>query len=169
MKAVVLREIDNPKQLKIEKVVANPVPGPGEVVVRLHMAALNRRDLYVIYGKQPGIQLLAIPGMDGAGEVIEVGEGVGTGLIGHEVVINPGLFWGDNPRVHGRLFRILGIPTEGTYRDGTYAQYVKVPIEAVYEKPPYLTWEEAATIPVDGLTAYRTVVTRGNVQEGETG
>ena len=138
IKAVVTREIGNPKQLKVEK-VADPVPGSGEVVVRLQMAALNPRDLSVIYGQQPGIQLPAIPGMDGAGEVVEVGEVVGTELIGREVVINPGLFWGDNLRVLDRTFRILGIPTEGPYADGMYAQYVKVPVENVYNKPSYLT------------------------------
>jgi zinc-binding alcohol dehydrogenase/oxidoreductase len=162
MKAVVLKETGGPKQLKVEE-VADPVPGPGEVVVQLRMAALNRRDVFITYGQYPGIKLPAIPGSDGAGEVVEAGESVGADLLGAEVVINPGLHWGDNPRVNNRTFSILGVPV-----DGTYAQYVKVPVENVYQKPSYLSWEEAAAIPLGALTAYRALVTRGNVQEGET-
>jgi zinc-binding alcohol dehydrogenase/oxidoreductase len=162
MKAIVLKEIGGPKQLKVEE-VPNPVPDPGEVVVRLRMAALNRRDVFITYGQYPGIKLPAIPGSDGTGEVIEAGEGVDPDLVGTEVVINPALHWGDNIRVNDRTFNTLGVPT-----NGTYAQRIKVPVENVYPKPPYLTWEEATAIPLGALTAYRALVTRGNVQEGET-
>jgi zinc-binding alcohol dehydrogenase/oxidoreductase len=79
------------------------------------------------------------------------------------VVINPALHWGDDPRIPGKEYRILGLPD-----DGTYAQYVGVPADHVFPKPSHLTHEEAAAIPLAGLTAYRALVTRGNVQEGET-
>lgn len=162
VKAIVLNETGGPEQLKYEE-TADPIAGSGEVIVRLHMAALNRRDVFITYGQYPGIQLPATPGSDGAGEVIDTGVGVDEHLIGREVVINPGLHWGDNPRVNGRSFTILGVPT-----NGTYAQLVKVPVDNVYEKPDYLSWEEAAAIPLGALTAYRSLVTRGNVQAGET-
>lgn len=52
-------------------------------------------------------------------------------------------------------------------QNGTYAEYVKVPIENIVENPNHLSWEEAASLPLAGLTAYRALVTRGNVQKGE--
>ncbi|MDY4308005.1 zinc-binding dehydrogenase [Enterococcus mundtii] len=59
-------------------------------------------------------------------------------------------------------FTILGMP-----QNGTYAEYVKVSIENIVEKPTHLSWEEAASLPLAGLTAYRALVTKGNVQKGE--
>ncbi|MBN2907964.1 zinc-binding dehydrogenase [Polycladomyces sp. WAk] len=162
MKAIVLREFGGPEQLRFE-VVPDPTPGRGEVVVRLKAAALNRRDYFITINQYPGIRLPAIPGSDGAGIVAAVGEGVDNVAVGSEVVINPTLNWGDNPRVQGPDFHILGVPT-----DGTYAQLVKVPAENVYPKPEYLTWEEAAALPLAALTAYRALITRGRLQPGET-
>ncbi|RCA11563.1 hypothetical protein EA71_02328 [Enterococcus durans] len=52
-------------------------------------------------------------------------------------------------------------------QNGTYAEYVKVPVENIVEKPAHLSWEEAASLPLAGLTAYRALVTKGNVQKGE--
>jgi zinc-binding alcohol dehydrogenase/oxidoreductase len=162
MKAIVLREFGGPEQLRYEE-VPDPTPGRGEVVVRLKAAALNRRDYFITINQYPGIRLPAIPGSDGAGIVAAVGEGVDNVAVGSEVVINPTLNWGDNPRVQGPDFQILGVPT-----DGTYAQLVKVPAENVYPKPEYLTWEEAAALPLAALTAYRALITRGRLQPGET-
>jgi NADPH:quinone reductase-like Zn-dependent oxidoreductase len=162
MKAIVLREFGGPEQLRYEE-VPDPTPGRGEVVVRLKAAALNRRDYFITINQYPGIRLPAIPGSDGAGIVVAVGEGVDNVAVGSEVVINPTLNWGDNPRVQGPDFQILGVPT-----DGTYAQLVKVPAENVFPKPEYLTWEEAAALPLAALTAFRALITRGRLQPGET-
>lgn len=162
MKAMVLKELGGPEQLRYEE-VPDPDPDPGEVVVRLRAAALNRRDVYVTYGQYPGIELPAIPGSDGAGEVVGVGSEVSGVAIGNQVVINPGLNWGDNVHRKSPHFRILGVPT-----DGTYAQYVKVPADNVFLKPAHLSWEEAAALPLAGITAYRALVTKGQVQAGET-
>jgi zinc-binding alcohol dehydrogenase/oxidoreductase len=162
MKAIVLREIGGPQRLKYED-VDDPTPSRKEVVVRLHTAALNRRDVFVTYGQYPGIRLPAIPGSDGAGIVVDAGVEVKHVAIGSEVVIYPGLDWGDDVGKKGLHFHILGVPT-----DGTFAQYVKVPAENVYPKPPHLSWEEAAALPLAGLTAYRALVTKGQVKKGET-
>jgi zinc-binding alcohol dehydrogenase/oxidoreductase len=162
MKAMMLRELGGPQQLKWED-VPTPVPGANEVVVRLHAAALNRRDVYITYGQYPGIKLPAIPGSDGTGEVVSVGDGVNHSLLGQKVIINPGFNWGNDINKKDRHFNILGVPT-----NGTYAQYVKVPFENVYEKPEHLTWEEAAALPLGGVTAYRALMTKGHVKEGET-
>jgi zinc-binding alcohol dehydrogenase/oxidoreductase len=165
MKAVVLHEIDGPEKLRYED-APDPEPGPGETLVRLHAAALNRRDVFVTRGQYPGAKPEALPvilGSDGSGEVVARGDGAGGPDEGTEVVINPALYWGDDPRKPGKEYRILGLPD-----DGTFAQLVKVPSENVFPKPSHLSHEEAAAIPLGALTAYRALVTRGGVQEGET-
>lgn len=162
MRAVVLRELGDPEVLRLEE-VPDPQPGPGEVLVRLEAAALNHRDVWIRKGQYAGIKVPIILGADGAGEVVAVGEGVDSSFMGWRVVINPALDWGKNPRVQGPNFRILGLP-----EDGTYAELVKVPASSVHPIPTGLSVEEAAAIPLAGLTAYRAVVTRGQVRPDET-
>lgn len=162
MLAIVQRATGGPEVLTLEE-VADPTPGPGEVVIRLRAAALNRRDVWVRLGQYAGITFPVIPGSDGSGTVAAVGPGVEDVAVGQDVVIDPALGWGDDPRVQGEHFRILGLPDPGTY-----AQLIKVPAANVHPKPQGLTWEEAAALPLAGLTAYRALVTRGRVQAGET-
>lgn len=161
MKAIMLRELGGPQQLKMEE-LPHPTPESGEVVVELRAAALNRRDVFITYGQYPGIKLPAIPGSDGAGVVVSIGKNVDKSLLGTEVIINPGLNWGDDVRKKSRVFNILGVPS-----NGTYAQYVKVPAENVYKKPVHLSWDEAAALPLGGVTAYRALVTKGQVKASE--
>ena len=165
MKAIRLYELGGPESLVYED-VSDPEPGSGEVVIKIHAAALNRRDVFVTRGMYPGAKPEALPitlGSDGSGEVVARGEGADGPDEGTEVVINPALFWGDNPAVPGKEYRILGLPDEGTF-----AQLVKVPGDHVFPKPSHLSHEEAAAIPLGALTAYRALVTRGQVQQGET-
>jgi zinc-binding alcohol dehydrogenase/oxidoreductase len=162
MKASVLHEAGGPAALRLET-VADPTPGPGEVVVRLDAAALNHRDLFITKGQYAGLRFPIILGADGTGEVAQLGPsvtGVGTG---DAVVINPTLEWGDDPRAQGPRFRILGLPD-----NGTFAELVKVPAGNVLPRPAHLSVEEAAAIPLAGMTAYRALVTRGRLQRGET-
>ncbi|MDQ4004651.1 MAG: zinc-binding dehydrogenase, partial [Actinomycetota bacterium] len=165
MKAIRLHELEGPGGLRYED-VPDPEPGQDEIVVRLRNAALNRRDLFATQGMYPGVKpdiLPAIPGADGSGEVVAKGDSAEGPDEGTEVVINPALYWGDNPRIPGKDYRILGIPD-----DGTFAQFVKVPADHVFPKPSHLSHEEAAAIPLAALTAYRALFTRGQLQEGET-
>jgi NADPH:quinone reductase-like Zn-dependent oxidoreductase len=162
MKAIVLRELGGPERLVMEQ-VADPAPGPGDAIVALRAAALNHRDAWIRKGLYAGITLPIILGSDGAGEVAAVGEGVDPSWLGRHVVINPSLDWGPDSRVQGPSYRILGLPD-----DGTYAGLVKVPAANLHVKPPALSWESSAAIPLAGLTAYRALVTRARVQPGET-
>src|SRR5919107_408013 len=165
MKAVRLHELEGPEGLHYED-VNDPEPDSGEIVVKLHTAALNRRDVFASQGMYPGVTpdiLPGIPGSDGSGEVAAKGDSAEGPDEGTEVVINPALYWGDNPRIPGKDYRILGIPD-----DGTFAQFVKVPADHVLPKPSHLSHEEAAAIPLAALTAYRALFTRGQLQEGET-
>ena len=162
MKAIVLHSVGEPDALRIEE-VPDPAPGPGQVVVRLRAAALNHRDLWILRGQYAGLRFPIIPGADGAGEIAAVGRGVTGVSPGAAVVINPSLDWGDDPRAFGPKFRILGLPD-----NGTYAEQVAVPAANVLPRPAGLTDEEAAAVPLAGLTAFRALVTRGRVQRGET-
>jgi len=162
MQAIVQRATGGPEVLQVEE-VADLLPGPGQVVVRLRAAALNRRDLYIRLGQYANIKLPITPGSDGAGEVLAVGEGVTNVSPGQEVVINPSLEWGDDPRIPGASWRILGLP-----ENGAYAQQVLVPASAVLSKPEALSWEDAAALPLAGLTAYRALISRGQAQAGQT-
>src|SRR5437763_16839156 len=114
MKAIVLHGVSEPEALRPED-AADPTPGPGEAVVRLRAAALNRRDLYICRGQYAGLRFPIIHGSDGVGEVTAVGSGVAGIAIGAQVVINPSLDWGDNPRAQGPTWRILGLPDDGAF------------------------------------------------------
>src|SRR3954447_5072452 len=161
MKAIILRELGEPENLRLED-VPEPQPAAHEVLVRLKAAALNHRDVWIRKGLYAGIKLPVILGSDGAGEVAAAGAGVDAKLVGRKVVINPGLDWGDDERVQGPNFRILGLPD-----DGTYAELVRVPAGHVHPVPAGWSMEEAAALPLAGLTAYRAVVTRAEVKAGE--
>jgi zinc-binding alcohol dehydrogenase/oxidoreductase len=134
----------------------DPVAGPGEVVVELRAAAVNRRDLLVRNPPGPAYQfdLPLIPGSDGAGMRRDTGE---------EVVIYPGLGWGPREDAAGPDWRILGGPD-----DGTYAELVKVPAENVFPKPARFSWEEAAAFPLAALTAYRALFEIGGLVDDES-
>lgn len=160
MKAIVLGSV-NPTVLE-ERDVPAPSAGPGEVVISLRAAALNRRDYFITVGKYAGIRTPCVPGSDGAGVVAAVGQGVPQALLGREVIIHPSLAWGPDPAAQGSDFRILGMPD-----DGTLAEQVRVPAQNVVPKPAHLSWEEAAALPLAGLTAYR-ALRRGRLRAGET-
>jgi NADPH:quinone reductase-like Zn-dependent oxidoreductase len=161
MRAIVQRAVGGPEVLSYEE-LPDPTPGPGQVLVRLRAAALNHRDVWIRKGQYAGVKTPIIPGSDGAGEVVAVGEGVDETYIGWHVVINPSFDWGNDPRVQGPHFRILGLP-----EDGTYAQFVCVPTSNIHAMPTGLSFEEAAAIPLAGLTAFRAVTTRAAVQADE--
>ena len=162
MKAIILRQIGGPENLKAE-IIPDPQPGPNEVIVALKAAALNRRDIWIRQGKYANIKLPIVLGSDGAGEVVELGTGVPQELKGQQVVIYPALNWGDDPNVFGADFKILGLPD-----NGTYAERVKVPVRNVFAKPASLSFEQAAALPLAGLTAYRALITRGQLVGSET-
>lgn len=164
MRAVMLREMgrpDAPASWGLEE-VADPRPGAGEVVVAVRAAALNHRDIFIRQGLYPGITLPVIPGSDGAGVVHELGAGVDPAWLGREVVIEPGLGWGEREEAPAAGYRILGMPD-----DGTFAELVRVPAASLQPLPPHLSLTEAAALPLAGLTAYRALVTRARVAPGE--
>ena len=160
MKAIVLTSTEGTLEYLD---AADPVAGAGEAVISIAAAALNRRDYWITRGGYPNIQAPTILGSDGVGTVEEVGEGVDEAWLGKEVIIYPSLDWGDSQRAQGEDFRILGMPD-----NGTLAEKVSVPAAQLVEKPAHMSTEEAAALPLAGLTAYRGLFSQGNLKEGET-
>jgi len=138
----------------------SPVVSLGQAKVRLHSAAWNRRDYWIIQGKYPQITLPVTLGSDGCGFVEDCESN--PEMIGQEVIICPSINWGTNPLHQNMDFHILGMPM-----DGTFAQEIVVPIENLFTKPAHLTAEEASALPLAGLTAWRAISTRANLQAGE--
>ena len=154
MRAVRIHEDGGPEVLVLEE-APDPVAGPGEVLVRLRASALNHLDIWIRKGL-PSVPKPRILGADGAGVVDAVGEGVNGFEPGERVVLNPGIEAGG-----GRIHVI------GEHGDGTNAELIAVPATNVHPIPDGLSFEEAAAFPLVFETAYRMLVTRAGLREGE--
>ena len=157
MRAIVLPTIHEP--LTIQD-IPSPKLQSGEARVQLSAAAWNKRDHWISKGQYPGIETPAILGSDGCGIVIECPDS--PEWIGKKVLLCPSLNWGDNPDYQAMNYTILGMPTQGTA-----ATEICVPIKNMVEKPSHLTDEQAAAVPLAGLTAWRAVSSKAKVQSGE--
>ncbi len=133
----------------------DPSPGPGEVLIRLHASALNHLDVWIRKGL-PSVPKPRILGADGAGVVEALGGGVDGFEPGQRVVINPGVEAADG-----------AIHVIGEHGDGTNAELIAVPATNVYPIPDGLSFEDAAAFPLVFETAYRMLVTRAALREGE--
>ena len=133
----------------------DPEAGPGEVLVRLRASALNHLDVWIRKGL-PSVPKPRILGADGAGVVEALGAGVSGLEPGQPVVVNPGVE-ADDGTIH----------VIGEHGDGTNAELIAVPATNVYPIPDGLTFEEAAAFPLVFETAYRMLVTRAQLRQGE--
>ncbi len=159
MKAIVLENKDQPL---IIKEVDDYQIGADEVLIRIKSAAFNHRDLWIQKGQYAGLKYPIILGSDGSGIVSQIGDNVDKRLLNQDVIINPSHNWGDNIKAQSNSFKILGLPD-----DGTFAQYAKVNAKYVAHKPQNLDFNQAAAIPLAGLTAYRSLFTRAKLEKGE--
>jgi NADPH:quinone reductase-like Zn-dependent oxidoreductase len=144
VKAIRIHEDGGPEVLRYED-VPDPVAGPGEVLVSLRAASLNHLDLWVRKGL-PSVPKPRILGADGAGVRVDTAE---------RVVINPGL-------EHGAVISVIGEHT-----DGTHCETIAVPEENVFPLDDAIDFETAAAFPLVYETAYRMLVTKAQLQEGE--
>jgi NADPH:quinone reductase-like Zn-dependent oxidoreductase len=154
VRAVRIHEDGGPEVLVLEE-APDPEPGPGEVLVRLRASALNHLDVWIRKGL-PSVPKPRILGADGAGVVEALGAGVSGFEPGERVVLNPGIEAGG-----GRIHVI------GEHGDGTNAELIAVPATNVHPIPEGLGFEEAAAFPLVFETAYRMLVTRAALREGE--
>ena len=169
MKAAIFKQHGGPEVLEYAD-VPDPRIRADEVLVEVKACALNHLDIFV-RGGLPGIEipLPHILGNDIAGVVREVGELVTWTKPGDEVMVNPGVSCGHCEaclRGHDNLCREYDIM--GYRRNGGYAELVAVPGVNIIPKPAELSWEEAAALPLVTVTAWHMLVTRVNVQPGET-
>ncbi|MCB9306230.1 MAG: zinc-binding dehydrogenase [Lewinellaceae bacterium] len=148
MKALVLR---SPNQLPEYTDTDTPIPLPGQKLVQLHAAALNHRDVYMTQGLYSRIRVPCILGSDGAGMCDE-----------RRVLLYPALEWGEQTAAQGKDFRVLGMPD-----DGTFAEHICMPSSYVFPMPDHLNWEQAAALPLAGLTAWRVLFSRCRLKSGE--
>jgi len=161
MRAVRCERQGPPEEMKLIE-LPDPKPAAGEAVVRLHFSGLNHRDVWIRQGLYARIQLPCVLGSDGAGVVESVAADVDSKLVGKRAVIIPCEKWGPDPAVQSKDFLILGMP-----RQGTMAEKIAVPASMIVELPESISFEDAAALPVAGITAYRSLVTRGGVKRGE--
>lgn len=140
-----------------------PQPGRGEVLIKIHAASLNYRDLMMVKGLyNPKLKLPRIPGSDGAGEVAAVGEGVTACKPGDRVC---GIFmqnWLDGPPTPTKIKGALGGDI-----DGMLAEYVVLKESGIVRFPAHLGFEEAATLPCAAVTAWNALAA-GNLQANGT-
>lgn len=120
--------------------VPEPTPGPGELLVRVHATALNRADLAQRRGAYPRPDT-NIAGLEAAGEVVGMGEGVTGFAVGE---------------------RVMAMCVGG------YAEYTTIDHRLAVRVPERLSWEEAAAVPVAYMTAHDALITNAHLQAGES-
>ncbi|MGH3312573.1 MAG: zinc-binding dehydrogenase [Streptomyces sp.] len=173
MIAAVLTRFGDPEALRILDVPV-PLPGRGEVLVRVSAAAMNNTDIWTREGAYglPGrpeahagwrgpIGFPRIQGADFAGSVVGLGDEVDAAWDGRRVLVDPALYDGDGPDSHP-------VGLLGSEADGGFAQYVAVPVERVHDMTASpLSDEELACLPVAYGTALG-MLDRARVEPGET-
>jgi NADPH:quinone reductase-like Zn-dependent oxidoreductase len=149
------------------KTMARPTPGPGQVLVRVRAVSLNQRDLAVTRGQYGGTgggsMSGKVPLSDGAGEVVAVGSGARRFRVGDRVA---GIFfarWIDGRRSADAMASARG----GAGMDGMLSEYVAGDENGFVRVPEYLSYEEAATLPCAGVTAYRALFVEGGLKRGD--
>lgn len=160
MKAIVLNRT-RPEGIEFTDLTL-PKLGSDEVKIKVKSAALNHRDEWCRQGKYANLHDGIILGSDASGIVVEVGKEVDSDWIGKEVIINPASDWGENSNVQSKNFKIMGMPEHGTL-----AEYVQVKSSRIHFKPDHLNWDEAAALPLGGVTAYRALFRQGNIQAND--
>ncbi len=169
MKASLIREHGDLETIRYGD-LPDPVPGPGQVRIRVLAGALNHLDIFVRIGI-PGLSLSFphVMGSDGAGIVDSVGPGVTRVTEGDEVVLNPGINCGACEFcLRGEHSLCVTFHLLGEHVWGTFAEYVVVPELAACPKPKGLTWEESAAFPLTFLTAWRMLVSKARARPGES-
>lgn len=169
MKAIAFRQHGGPEVLEFIE-LPTPQPRAQEVRVRVKAVALNHLDLWVRKG-WPGLKLPLphVLGSDVAGVIDAVGAEVTGVEVGDEVLVNPGVSCGACEKclagddVLCRRYQIIGEDIAGGY-----AEFVCVPRQNVLPRPKALTFEQAACLPLTFLTAWHMLVSRAQLQPGET-
>jgi NADPH:quinone reductase-like Zn-dependent oxidoreductase len=170
MRAVVFFQHGGPEVLQYREDMPAPEPEAGEVLIRVQYAALNRLDDFVRTGwRGLNLDFPHILGSDFSGTVAVLGSGVTGWQIGQKVVANPTLWCGHCAFcIAGRQNQCAHFAILGEHVPGAYAEYVRVPARNLVTIPEGYSLDQAATMPLVGVTAWHMLVVRGNVRPGET-
>jgi NADPH:quinone reductase-like Zn-dependent oxidoreductase len=142
-----------------------PRPSGGQVLVKMHAASLNYRDVMVVGGTyNPRMKLPAIPFSDGTGEIVEVGEGVSKWSVGDRVCSTVIAGWIDGGASAETAKTAIGA---GGY-EGVLSEYRVFSESSLVSVPNHLSFEEAATLPCAAVTAWNALVVSGNIKAGDT-
>jgi len=170
MKALVLNAYGGIEHLAVDDIPRPSITEPDQVLLRMHRAALNHLDLWVLKGL-PGIEH-SFPHVmvgDGAGVVAEVGDGVDHVGVGDRVMINPGVScYRCDMCLAGEHSLCVRYQLLGEHLSGTAAEYVVVPARNCAPVPDGMPWDQAAGFSLVNLTAWRLLTTRGRIASGET-
>jgi NADPH:quinone reductase-like Zn-dependent oxidoreductase len=163
MKGFQLQEFGGPDAIRAVE-LPDPVPGPGQVLIRVGAASLNYRDLLMARGiYNPKLKLPATPISDGAGEVVATGAGVSRFKPGDRVAACFMPEWVDGPPDDEKARSALG--GGGV---GMLAQMAVLPEHGLVSIPSHLSVEEAATLPCAAVTAWNALVESGGIKSGDT-
>lgn len=164
MKAYEIKEFGIDKLAVVDR--PQPIPGRGEVLIKLHAASINYRDLMVIEGTyNPRMKMPAIPFSDGAGEVVGLGEGVTKWAVGDRVMPIFAQQWIDGQSTEDKRRSSLGA---GSLWDGVLREFAVFSEEGLVHIPEHLSFEESSTLPCAALTAWNAVVCSAGVRPGDT-
>ncbi len=171
MRAAILKSFGGPENLESAE-VPDPVPGPGEVLLRVRACALNHLDLFIRAGLPSAkVKTPFILGCDAAGEVAALGPGVTGVAVGERVAVHPGRCCGACvPCREGRESDCADYGIIGAYggRPGGYAELLAVPVPHLLAMPDGMSFPTAAAAPLTALTAWHMLTTLAALKAGET-
>ncbi len=147
-----------------------PISAPNEVLVQLEAVSLNRTELITWEG-WPGLELEMphVPGADGAGRVAEIGSQVTRFSVGDRVVINPSLFCGEcNFCLAGQENRCTSWRLLGEHAPGTFRELISLPEQNLLKMPKDFDAAVAAAAALVYITAWHSLITRGQLRPGES-
>jgi NADPH:quinone reductase len=169
MKAIVLREFGGPEVLRYEDVPV-PRPAPGEVLLKVHSVSVNRTlDLVVRAGKYPvKIEMPHVLGVDPAGEIVGLGDGVDNIKIGDRVAVVSFIACrGCKQCLKGEEACCVASRHIGLHRWGGYADYVVVPAGNAFKLPDNVSYAHGSVIARHFPMAFNQLTSKANVAPGQ--
>ncbi|KAF9584199.1 hypothetical protein BGW38_007251 [Lunasporangiospora selenospora] len=170
MKAIVIEKADRTPVYNDARLVQIPRPElaeDGQALVEVQAIALNHREVWIRKGQYPGIILGSVLGADAVGKVVGLRGNASSSsqrfVEGDRVVVMPSIGWDKDTRGPEEAYYILG----GGHEQGVFSEYYLARQENIFKAPEHLTDNEAAALPLAGLTAFRAVFTKGQVSKGQ--
>ncbi|GHO42633.1 zinc-binding dehydrogenase [Ktedonospora formicarum] len=167
MKATVFHEHGDIQVLRVED-IAQPTPGPGDVLVKVQACGVNRLDVYSRTGRTKVAPMPHISGSEVAGEIVALGQAVGGLKVGQAVVVAPYLFCGQCEFCRsGEEVICLKGDIVGLGSQGGYAEYISVPASSIVPRPDNVDAVSAAAVGLSAITAWHMLTRKAPLQPGQ--